>query len=106
MSTCTFCENSGPFDDEGACLARCAGIRAKIRDRLDRGLLPYYSQREVRPLTVALPDVYVQCAACDVPIIGAATAIPAWLLKKRGKKTEIALHDVCHVIWYREAGKD
>ena len=106
MSTCTFCESSGPFDDEGACLARCAGIRAKVRDRLSRGLLPYYPVREVRTLTVALPDVNTQCAACDFPIIGPATAIPAWLSKKRGQKREIALHDICHAIWYREAGRD
>ena len=111
MSTCTFCENSGPFDNEGACLVRCAGTRAKIRDRLRRRLLPYYSQREARPLAIALPDVYVQCAACDVPIIGPATAIPAWLSKekgfrrRKGEKRDIALHEICHVIWHREAAR-
>ena len=68
-------------------------------------------KREARPLAIALPDVYVQCAACDVPIMGPATAIPARLSKekgfrrRKGEKRDIALHDICHVIWHREAAR-
>ena len=108
MPDCKYeaCGNPQPIDDEGACLARCAGVRDKIRARLGAVLTRYalreVENRKVQLTAVALKGVNTVCAGCDLQIVGDATAIPGSLFRPL-RKGDVPLHDLCHEIWEEEA---